>query len=760
MITKHLKTIAALLLTLSTISPAATYTAAASDPSNPTDLKVIRVHRPIFAPALLRAGRDERLSVSVYINQGSARVIAVRAFAMDASGKPTAVLANLHDDGRDGDLYASDQRYSTQLTLSERVPIVRSYAVAAEIEGLPQALWSTTVSLETLPTDAPVGSAPPAFQRLVRDAVNELDLACDGLLVYAAKGQAYAQITAAAAKVGAQIRGVSAMSDANAWNLAVPCMDFPALSNTIATLSADPSIETVEAQPQLSLAGVPFNDPQIVTQAPDSPARWAEILGHTRAWNLTKGTRFFNPMVAILDTGVDYNNVELMGRVTLGKDFVGINDFDPMDEQGHGTGTAALVGAIANNAFGIVGGAPQARMLAIRVGNALSTIDHLADGIDYASANGASILNISLGGGIRSRRLAAAIDQASAAGLLVVAAAGNFLKEKRFYPAAFEDSEYFGLNNRIVYHPHVLAVGAVETDGSLARFPSPIEPGSNYGSWVDISAMGLALVPIVADEFFHGGNGTSVSAPMVSAAAALVWSMDGALTGDAVREHLTASAQFTGHSDPAGNALKRLNTFTAVLRAAARRCTSCFGVPTSSILPANFPSPGARISLGFAGAAPPPFALTDAQPSTINGVALPLLPRFVSVPPPAPSPFLQSTYTISFSSNLRTFDSYNAQNGFFDVFAMTLGSSYFNQTLSDDIRPLVNEYFALGGAARLSSGLPAQLGTFTAQAITLTTSTLPFLSVVLDTQTLPDRDLAKPSWGTVTLEDITPPSFE
>jgi thermitase len=719
----------------------------------------IRVHRPVFEPSLLRAGEAQQVRLTTFINHGATPVLNAHAFAHDERGRPTVLLGTLHDDGRDGDAYAGDQRFSLTLSLSEREPVVRTYSISADIEGLRDPIWSTAVTLEALPEEAPIGSAPPAFERGIVDPVSDATLACDGVLVYFAKGTDYAHIQASAERIGARVRGVAAMSDGNAWNFALPCTDLDGLTRALRSLSEDPQVQGAEPQSQLDLSGVPFNDPQIIIQNEGSPNRWSEHLGHTRSWNLTKGQRFFDPMVAIIDTGVDYRHEELQGRVTLGKDFVGINDFDPMDETDHGTGVAGIVGAITNNALGIVGGAPDTRMLAVRVGKNRPTTDHVCDGIEYATANGASILNLSLGGPLRSRRLAAAVDQAVDAGLLVIAAAGNRHRNKRDYPAGFDDTEYFGAFNRIVYHPHVISVGAIEVDGSLALFPSVTEPGSNYGSWVDLSAYGLASVPRIGTSAYDTGNGTSIAAPMVSAAAALVWSMDATLNGDAVRAQLFAARQPTGRSDPNGNVLYRLNTFTAVLRAGARRCTQCAVSPLSSILSDAFPSPGARINLGFSGAVAPAFTATNTQAISIHGVALPLLPRLNPLPLPLPSP--QSDYAVQFSSDLRSFDAYNSQNGFFDLFAMTLGAPYFNLPLNDDVRPSINEYLALGGKVRLPGGSPVQLGAATPQSIELTTTApLPFLSVVLDNQTLPDSDLLKPSWGTITLLDITPQRFE
>jgi hypothetical protein len=145
-----------------------------------------------------------------------------------------------------------------------------------------------------------------------------------------------------------------------------------------------------------------------------------------------------------------------------------------------------------------------------------------------------------------------------------------------------------------------------------------------------------------------------------------------------------------------------------------------------------------------------PYAEIDAQPPSVHGFAIALLPRLGSV---------VHAYEVSFHSDLRTFDAYNAQGGFFDLFAMTLGPRYFDQPLVDDVRPQLNSYFTAGGAFRIDSSVPIQVGSSDTQTVGLA-STAPVLNVVLDTRAPAQVDAQFPSWGTVTIEDITPPRFE
>lgn len=709
-----------------------------------------RVYQPVATPALVHARATVDVRIGVRIIAGSARVGQVRVWRMD-EGVPREAVASLNDDGRDGDLHAGDLHYSAVFRLSEPEPVVRAYQVSAEVEGERDPWWSDVVSIEAMDAAAPLGSAPPDFERLAFDRVNDVELGCDGLLLYAGKGAGYSAIGTAAASIGGHLIGVAAVTDGNAWNVAVPCSSAEELHALAARLQQSAVVEGAEVQPRGELFGVPVDDPLVTIQSLGSAPRWVETAGHTRAWNITKGARDFSPLIAIIDTGVDYRHGDLVGRVTLGRDFVGVNDDDPMDEYGHGTGMAGIAGAIANNGIGIAGGAPDARLLAVRIARHYPAIDHMCDGIENALEHGASILNLSFGTSIRSRRLAACVHQATAAGALVVAGVGNQLKNKRFYPGAFEDTEYFGVNNRITYHPHVIGVGAIDTQGQLDLFNAePNQPGSNYGSWVDISTFAITFAPFLNNDHI-GNEGTSVSTPIVASAAALVWSVDESLDGDAVRALLLGSAQRTGFNDPIGNPLKALNPFTAVLRAVVPTCNCSSGI--AAIHPDLFPSAGARIMLGFSASTLPNLRAFQPQTASVHGFAVPLLPR-VS---PVPVPF--AAYALTYSASLRTFDAYNSSAGFFDLFSASLGAPYFNLSLTDDVRPGLNAYFSAGGPARLNQ-TPTEINIPQQTAELSTSALLPFLSVVLDTRTLPDSDTTRPSWGIVTIQDLTPPAFD
>ena len=149
------------------------------------------------------------------------------------------------------------------------------------------------------------------------------------------------------------------------------------------------------------------------------------------AWDRSRGA---GQVIAIVDTGVDLTHPDLAGNLWTGPggvhghDFVD-NDNDPDDFNMHGTHVAGTAAAIADNALGVAGVAPQAQIMAVRVldGDGLGSTTSIANGIAFAAANGAGVINLSLGGpaGAGDQTMQAAIAQAEESNAVVVAAAGN-----------------------------------------------------------------------------------------------------------------------------------------------------------------------------------------------------------------------------------------------------------------------------------------------------------------------------------------------
>jgi subtilisin family serine protease len=225
-------------------------------------------------------------------------------------------------------------------------------------------------------------------------------------------------------------------------------------------------------------------------------------------------------IVAVLDTGVTANHPALAGRILSGYNALNpsrapqdLPDGTTNGAVGHGTMVAGIIARIA----------PGARILPVRVLNAdgVGSLLSVAKGIEYAVARGARVLNFSLGMHTRSEALKEALDTAEAAGIVIVAAAGNDNVEAGQFPALGKGG---------------IAVAAVDVQDIRAPF-------SNYGSWVRVSAPGVDVVSAYWDGTYATWSGTSFAAPFVAGEAAVVLSKRPTLTADGVKEIVRNTAR-------------------------------------------------------------------------------------------------------------------------------------------------------------------------------------------------------------------------
>lgn len=283
------------------------------------------------------------------------------------------------------------------------------------------------------------------------------------------------------------------------------------------TLGKEIAREIEYIQPDYEMSFYSFESKQILS--PSSP-----LSGETAVDNAT--------VVALLDTGVDTNHPALSGKLVPGYDFVNgdatVNDSDWYHDQGHGTSLA-----------GIIAQSVMVMPLKVFEGGKAYTSDIIA-AISYAEEHGTQIANLSFGSRYENRALREAMEGSS---LLFVCAAGNQLANidtYPIYPASFK-------------LPNVLSVSSVDSGDKLARF-------SNYGAHtVDIAALGKDVEAPWLDSATAKTSGTSVSAAVVSGAAAQILSTRGSVDAQGLKARIVSSADtITGLSDKITGG-KRLN---------------------------------------------------------------------------------------------------------------------------------------------------------------------------------------------------------
>lgn len=264
------------------------------------------------------------------------------------------------------------------------------------------------------------------------------------------------------------------------------------------------------------------------------------------AWGLLPETAPLKPVVvAVIDTRVDINHVDLKDAIWTNEKEIEGNGIDDdgngyaddvhgwnfvtktgdvgalktsstyLDAYVHGTAVSSLIAARGNNGIGIAGVAWQAKIMPLvgldDEGNGLT--DRVAEAVDYAVMNGASVINMSIEGDMRDPVLDAALANAKSKGVLTVVAAGNSSVEggrdldlDPVYPTCASRDASIGL----------VAVGATDQLDRRAVF-------SDYGGCVSLSAPGVDMfVAEPRSTYSDGWSGTSLAAPLVSGAAALL----------------------------------------------------------------------------------------------------------------------------------------------------------------------------------------------------------------------------------------------
>ncbi|NTU41985.1 MAG: S8 family serine peptidase [Nitrospirales bacterium] len=274
--------------------------------------------------------------------------------------------------------------------------------------------------------------------------------------------------------------------------------------------------------------------PLSVSSDPNPGNQW--YLTVIRKTALLSGLSDTPPTVAVLDTGVDYTHPDLQGKVILGKNCIDDNN-DPADYDGHGTHVAGIVAAM--SAKGSYGGGvyPNCKILAVKV------LDPDGNGSDFDIACGmqyvrqvattttppARIVNMSLGLSGRNSLIAQEVAAIKAAGLILVAPAGNDNSTASTYPGADPNT--------------ALRVMATEDHDCRASF-SNFSP-SRYPNRYNIAAPGWNILSTLPGGKYGIMDGTSMATPVVAGVAALVWGQEPTLTRNQLVSRLVSSGKAT-----------------------------------------------------------------------------------------------------------------------------------------------------------------------------------------------------------------------
>lgn len=292
-----------------------------------------------------------------------------------------------------------------------------------------------------------------------------------------------------------------------------------------------------------------FNDQWALNNVGQNGGKQKADIGALLAWAKTKGTK--KVVVAVLDTGVDYTHNDLVTNMWIRPDNVPaykddelgtINDkhgfnandnlSDPMDENGHGTHCAGVIGAEGDNNEGIAGINWKVEIMPLKFlgkGGFGSTKDAI-EAINYAvdrKRNGVNVrvISASWGSTQNSKALEDAIRAAGEEGILFIAAAGNdgSSNDKRpHYPSNYK-------------LPNVISVAALDRNDQLASF-------SNFGAkTVHIAAPGKDILSTWLKDAYREASGTSMATPQVSGVAALILSTDPRMGVDKLRDRLLKS---------------------------------------------------------------------------------------------------------------------------------------------------------------------------------------------------------------------------
>ncbi|MGD9562692.1 MAG: S8 family serine peptidase [Pyrinomonadaceae bacterium] len=359
------------------------------------------------------------------------------------------------------------------------------------------------------------------------------------------------------------VKGLIAIDDLDGADMDSVARQYAAMTDLVEYAEANNVIRLDTAVPEVSRNDALYREPNDnVPNDPQFEEQWAlnndgrdggkagADLKALEAWTRSKGSR--DVVVAVLDTGVDYNHVDLVTNMWVRPDNVpqyvdselgpyndlqgfdaNSNVADPMDDNGHGTHCAGILGAEGNNSEGIAGINWNVQIMPLKFlgrGGFGSTKDAI-EAINYAidrKQKGVNlrVISASWGSTQNSKALEDVIRAAGENGILFVAAAGNSSTDNDRRP-------HFPSNYDL---PNVISVAALDRADTLASF-------SNFGAKsVHVAAPGREIVSTWLGNAYREASGTSMATPYVSGVAALIVANEPNISVEKLRERILRSA--------------------------------------------------------------------------------------------------------------------------------------------------------------------------------------------------------------------------
>lgn len=263
---------------------------------------------------------------------------------------------------------------------------------------------------------------------------------------------------------------------------------------------------------------------QPTVDLPPQEMPWGiERIGADIAWVDSTGSAV---NVAVLDTGVDLDHQDLAANIKGNYNAINPRK-SAQDDHGHGTHVTGIIAAM-NNEIGVVGVGHQASIYAVKVLDSTNqgSLSDILAGLQWCIDNHMQVVNMSFGALGTNQSFHDAIIAVHNAGIVQVTAAGNEGSSGIVYPARY---------------PETIAVSSVNSADQLAA-------SSSRGAEIDLAAPGVQITSTYNDGFLTTMNGTSMAAPHVTGAVALVLAVHGALTTDEVKTKLKNTAEDLGLS--------------------------------------------------------------------------------------------------------------------------------------------------------------------------------------------------------------------